>query len=328
VGLAVAAGCGSSSPQTAPASTAPAQTARASPAPPSPPAQATTTTAPHRPALCGARPGAPAVAKVMVIWEENHSYPAIIGSPSAPYLNRVAAECGLATNYHSATHPSLPNYLQATSGRSFARAPFNYDCSPGGACSAPGPSIFSQEAAAGHQWRSYEESMPSACDPTTTDVYAARHNPAVYYPSVSADCRRWDLPLGTPAAGALHNAVSTGELPSYSVVTPNVVDDMHDGSISEADAWLARWLPVITSGRDYRAGRLALFIVWDEGGGSGNQPSHVPLIVLSESTPAGTRVPASLGEYSLLRASESLTGIASYLGKAATASDLTGPFRL
>ncbi len=264
----------------------------------------------------------------MVIWEENQSYRAIIGSPSAPYLNRVAAECGLGTDYSSATHPSLPNYLQATSGRSFARPPFDYDCSPGGSCSAPGPSIFSQEASAGRQWRSYEESMPSPCDPTTTDVYAARHNPAVYYPAVTADCHRWDVPLGGPSAGALEQAVSAGSLPSLSVVTPNVLDDMHSGSVSRGDAWLARWLPVITAGPDYQDGRLAVFIVWDEGSGSGNQPSHVPLLVLSRSTPAATRVGAGLGEYSLLRACESLTGIPTYLGAAATAPSLTGPFGL
>jgi hypothetical protein len=264
----------------------------------------------------------------MIIWEENQSYSAVIGSPSAPYLNRVAAECGLATDYFSATHPSLPNYLEATSGESFARAPFDFDCSPGGACSAAERSIFAQEASAGHQWRSYEESMPSACDPTTTDLYAARHNPAVYYPAVTVDCQRWDVPLGSPSAGPLETAVATGTLPSLSVVTPNVLDDMHSGPVSRGDAWLSRWLAVITAGSDYRSGALAIFVVWDEGSGSGNHPSHVPLMVVSASTPPGRRVGTRLGEYSLLRACESLTGIATYLGGAARAPDLTGPFGL
>src|ERR1700751_1772054 len=50
------------------------------------------------------------------IWEENHSYGDIIGSSQAPYINSLASECGLATNYHNISHPSLPNYVAGTSG--------------------------------------------------------------------------------------------------------------------------------------------------------------------------------------------------------------------
>jgi acid phosphatase len=45
---------------------------------------------------------------VLWIMEENHSYDTIIGSPQAPYINSLASECGLASNYHNISHPSLP----------------------------------------------------------------------------------------------------------------------------------------------------------------------------------------------------------------------------
>jgi hypothetical protein len=45
---------------------------------------------------------------------ENHSHGDIIGSPQAPYIDSLAAECGLAAIYHNISHPSLPNYLGAT----------------------------------------------------------------------------------------------------------------------------------------------------------------------------------------------------------------------
>jgi hypothetical protein len=49
--------------------------------------------------------------------DENRSFTDIIGSRlQAPYINSLAASCGLATDYHNTTHPSLPNYLAATSG--------------------------------------------------------------------------------------------------------------------------------------------------------------------------------------------------------------------
>ena len=55
-----------------------------------------------------------------IIWVmmENHSYNTIIGSSQAPYINSLASECGLATNYHNISHPSLPNYMAATAGLS------------------------------------------------------------------------------------------------------------------------------------------------------------------------------------------------------------------
>ena len=156
-------------------------------------------------------------------------------------------------------------------------------------------------------------------------MYAARHNPPVYYASVAADCSRWDQPLGAPGSGPLAADVAAGTLPAFSVVTPDVDDDMHDGTVAGGDKWLARWLPVVTSGSDYRDGRLAILIVWDEGGGSGNDLSHVPLLVLSASTRPGTRLGEPIGEASVLRAAEDLTGVSTHLGTAASSpSILTG----
>jgi hypothetical protein len=47
-----------------------------------------------------------------------------------------------------------------------------------------GKSIFSQVTAHHPGWRSYAESMPTACDTGTGGLYAARHVPAVYYPVI------------------------------------------------------------------------------------------------------------------------------------------------
>ena len=47
---------------------------------------------------------------------ENHAYGQIIGSSDAPYLNKLAGQAGLATNFYAEAHPSLPNYIAMTSG--------------------------------------------------------------------------------------------------------------------------------------------------------------------------------------------------------------------
>jgi len=56
---------------------------------------------------------------VIWIWMENHSYHQVIGSEDAPFENRLARACGLATSYRAITHPTLPNYLAATGGSTF-----------------------------------------------------------------------------------------------------------------------------------------------------------------------------------------------------------------
>jgi hypothetical protein len=47
---------------------------------------------------CGALASPPAYTHVIWVWMENHSYDTIIGSSQAPYINSLAAGCGLASN--------------------------------------------------------------------------------------------------------------------------------------------------------------------------------------------------------------------------------------
>jgi hypothetical protein len=95
---------------------------------------------------CGTSTATPAYQHVIWIWMENHSLGDIIGNTSqAPYINTLAGECGLATNYHNLSHPSLPNYVGATSGLAVSSlTPFDPDCNPTGSCLSTAPSIFGQ----------------------------------------------------------------------------------------------------------------------------------------------------------------------------------------
>ena len=119
------------------------------------------TTASEPAGPCGfMAPGQPRYSHVVWIWMENHSYGSVIGSASAPFENQVARECGLATNYHNVTHPSLPNYIAATSGLPASQLGVEKsDCDPSPSCSlGPGvASIFSQAPT----WKGYAESMPT-----------------------------------------------------------------------------------------------------------------------------------------------------------------------
>jgi phospholipase C len=250
---------------------------------------------------CGAGRRPPARwTHVVWVWMENASYEQIVGNPSAPYLNELAKECGLATNYHAVTHPSLPNYLAATSGNTWGIA----DDDPPSAHPLTTESIFGQIAADGRTWRSYEESMPTNCDLSSSGEYAVKHNAAAYYLRLRQQCARWDVPL---------SHLRPDRLPSFSFVTPNLCDDMHDCSIATGDAWLRRWVGRILASHDYVSGTTVLFITFDEGSGSSNR---VATIVVSPTTPRGARANGTFDQYSLLKTAEQLLGISSYLGHA------------
>ncbi|HTT90465.1 MAG TPA: hypothetical protein VMF65_13015 [Acidimicrobiales bacterium] len=130
---------------------------------------------------CGTLTGRPVADQVLLIWEENHTYSSIIGNAAAPELNRLAAKCGLATQYDAPTHPSLPNYMEMTSGRSFTSWPWTSDCDPQAACTTSAGSIFSELVLAKKQRRSYVESTGNNCGLASYGQYAAKHNPAAYY---------------------------------------------------------------------------------------------------------------------------------------------------
>jgi len=264
---------------------------------------------------------------VVWIWMENHSYGEIIGSPEAPYINSLAGECGLATNYHNISHPSLPNYIAGTSGLPLAElTKFTSDCSPSHRCSTSAPSIFGQIPS----WKAYEESMPTNCDRKNAGEYAVRHNPPPYYTTLS-ECATKDVPY-TQLSGDLAN----GTLPAFSFVTPNLIDDMHDGTIAQGDAWLASNLPTILSSSEYRAGTTAVVVTWDEGenGTSSDCATnttdvgcHVATIVLSPSTTPGTQSSMLFNHYSLLGSTEQLLGVPP-LDEAAAANSMLAAFNL
>jgi phospholipase C len=277
---------------------------------------------------CGALSlGATDYTHVVWIWMENHSYGEVIGSSEAPYINALAGECGIATNYHNITHPSLPNYVAATSGLApGALAQFASDCRPSRRCSTPAASIFGEVSS----WRAYEESMPKSCDRRNRRQYAVRHNPAPYYTTLGG-CAQADVPYPQLAAD-----LSAGTLPSFSFITPNLTNDMHDGSVEQGDAWLSTNLPAILDTAAYRSGTVVVFITWDEGaGGSSDECAtnttdagcRVATIVVSPSTLPGTSSSALFNHYSLLASSEQLLGVP-LLGEAASAASMLSAFGL
>src|SRR2546425_2606801 len=59
---------------------------------------------------------------IFMVVEENTDYTSVIGSSSMPYLNGLAQQYGLATQYYANTHPSIGNYFMMTVGTIITRS--------------------------------------------------------------------------------------------------------------------------------------------------------------------------------------------------------------
>ncbi len=197
--------------------------------------------------LAAAATAMPGYAHVVVVVEENHAASSIIGSKDAPFVNGLAAEGALMTRSYGVTHPSQPNYLALFAGDTFGVTSNECPLSLGNA-----PNLASGLIAAGYSFGGFAESLPtSSPEVCSAGKYARKHIPWLNFSNVPASAT---MPLSA--------FTGNGSLPTVSFVVPDLNDDMHDGSIADADGWLsatvggyAQWA---------KANNSLLIITWDE----------------------------------------------------------------
>jgi phosphatidylinositol-3-phosphatase len=260
------------------------------------------------------------VNKVLLIVEENRSVDDV--AAHMPFLMSQARSYGTATNFYAITHPSLPNYLVLGGGSTFGVA----DDDDPDAHPLQGPSVFGQLVSAGRTAKTYAEAMPTHCARRNQDAYAVRHNPWTYFDDRAerANCEKFDVPSGTPTAGALADDVTAGKLPTFGLLIPDICNDGHNCSAATTDRWLRSWLPAMEKGPDFTSNRLAIVVTWDEEDGhSGN---HVPLVVIHPSL-KGRQVTTRLDHYGLSASIAGVGGI-SPLREADKGTDVLAAFGL
>ena len=268
-----------------------------------------------------------AISKVLVIMDENESDDDLFpttpgGTAQMPYLWTLAQEYGYATNWSDIGHPSLPNYLAIFAGNSEGLPD---DCLPASGCEWSGPTVFSQAIAAGGTAKIYEESMATNCEATSAGYYDPNHNPWVYFDDATdvAECAADDVPAGAPASGALYTDIVNGTLPDIGFLKPNLQDDTTDGSFATADDWLRSWVSQIQAGPDWRSGKLAIAITFDESDDdAGNE--NVPFVLIAPSV-NGVVVSSALNQYALTRLLDEVIG-EPLLGNASTEPDIAPLF--
>lgn len=240
---------------------------------------------------------------VVIIVMENKAASRMLGAGDAPYFNRLAKDHALATNYHAVTRPSLPNYLALTSGTT---AGITSNCAPGGSgCQADVRSIADEITRSGREWRMYAEGMPGPCRAEDSGRYAVKHNPFMYYPSVTDDresCADHVVPLDR-----LDEDLTSGRgMPDYAFITPDMCNGTHDCPVRTGDDWLSRQVPRILASPAFTTRNSLLVVTYDEGSRASNR---VATVFAGPAARKGYTSDTRFTHYSLLRTIEDGWGL-------------------
>jgi phosphatidylinositol-3-phosphatase len=214
-----------------------------------------------------------------------------------------------------------------------------------------GKTIADQLSAFGRSWKSYQESLPPAgadgvnfADGFFTDssnipaaipgekqslikLYAAKHNPFVYFRSVQEG--QLDRVVGFQGAHGLYADLASGDVPTYSFIAPNQCNDQHgrgnagpqcdfdpndNGTqvglnpalISVGDQTLSILVRAIKESRAWKEGRTAIVVLWDENDYSAAPSTNQVLTIVDTNYgPHGLSSNHYYNHFSLLKSIES-----------------------
>ncbi len=260
-------------------------------------------------------PGAPGsfpqFGHVVLVVEENHGYSDVIGNTSMPYLNSLAARYGVATQYYANTHPSMGNYFMLTTGQMITN-----DDSFTGPVSAD--NIVRDLVAAGKSWKSYAEDLPSV-GYTGGDAYpyAKRHNILANFTDVvnSSTEKNNLVPFSQFASD-----VANSQLPNFSLIIPNLLNDAHDAPLEVADLWLQHNIAALISSSTFQKDGL-LIIVFDESEGTdtAHGGGHVAAVIVSSKAKSSYQSTTLYQHQNTLRLILQGLGVSTYPGEASQA---------
>ncbi len=270
---------------------------------------------------------------VVVVMMENKNYGDVIGSTSSPYINGLASQFALATNFRNSNdNGSLPNYLTITTGSAPSWAGCN---SPPSRCTGFKPiatSITDGLESKAFSWKAYMEGMPSNCYAGSQEYYSSpdgvyypRHDPFIYIASVinnQSECNKV-VPAGTNDSTLLNDLSSTGTASNFIWLTPNGCNQSHDCGAAQGDAYLSVLVPKILSSTIFRTQSAALFLTWDEG----TSDSHIPTILAGPTVKAGYQSNAPYEHYSMLKTIESNWNLGALTSNDARATVMSEFFR-
>jgi phosphatidylinositol-3-phosphatase len=249
----------------------------------------------------------PQFGHVVLIVEENTSYSDVIGSSAAPYLNSLATQYGLATQYYANTHPSIGNYFMLTTGQIVT----NDDSYTG---TVTNDNIVRELLAVGKTWKSYAENRG---DPV---LYVQRHDPLSYFSDVTGSSTQMQ---NLVSFLQFSRDLSNNALPNFSFIVPNLLDDAHSAPLQAADAWLQLNIAPLISNATFQNDGL-LIIVFDEGAGTDTAQGggHVAAVIVSPKAKRGFQSTTLYQHESTLRLILQGLGVSNLPGASSSAAQM------
>ena len=262
--------------------------------------------------------------RIVIVMLENSTRETVLKNP---YMNSLRSKGVFLSNSYGVTHSSQPNYIASIGGDTFGIC----DDSPAWAqwiyeTNAPQvTTIVDLLEAQGLTWRAYAEDIqpsdivkyPASQPSTGVCPFATKHVPFLSFPSImSVETRIANIVPGTQ----FDSDLNSGNLPSYSWYTPNLINDGHSLSceggrdtnrqlnIDNIAAFLKQFL-----GDDPIAKfppETLIVITFDEAYPY-YDPYEIYTLLIGDMLKAGTNRAEACNHYSLLRSVETNFGLGS-----------------
>ncbi len=162
------------------------------------------------------------------------------------------------TGYYAICHPSAPNYLALTSGKTL-------QCGSDAFANYSVNNLGNLLQTSSESWIDYEESASYPCEQNNSanGLYAVKHNPFAYYSDLGGD---------TPGSACMTHVVPIANLtndypfsqtpPAFTYIAPNLLNDAHSSSPATGDWWLSTFMPKVIAEPWFSS--TVVFIVYDE----------------------------------------------------------------
>ena len=237
----------------------------------------------------GGQTSVPAYDHIVVLILENHDAADITGS-SAPYVWSLATGGAWCNDSHGVVHPSEGDYIALFSGSTQGMTD-----DTGGNPGLTVASIWSQ-LGSGNNCKWYSEDRPADVHSGTSGNWVQWHVAMSYFAGTDSQNLDW-------------SAFPTDytQLPKLAFVSPNLNNDMHDGSIATGDTWVqnnlggyAQWAQTHNS---------LLIVTFDESGNDADSNNPIFTAFYGAHVPAGTVVTRHVDHYDVLRTIEAAFGL-------------------
>ncbi len=253
---------------------------------------------------------------IVILIMENKTTGDIIGNQSAPFINSIAKQNSLATNYSAIANPSLPNYLSLIGGDTFG---ITSDCTN---CFVSSNSLVDRLEQNHKSWKAYMESMPSSCFIGDDYPYAQKHNPFVYFNNIRNNPDRCKKIVSLDELSK--DLTAPASAPNFIWITPNMCHDMHDCSVSQGDTWLSQEVPQILNSPIFKLQKSLLILTWDEGESSSN---NVTTILIGSGVKQDFSSNTAYTHYSLLKTVETAWNLSALTVNDTNAESMNDFFR-